>query len=234
MGDNDQALRYVGGGSLTFADGAGRRRHVLHGASFVVDQETAGILLQDLNVHPTDEPLDVPRGTGPAALVSIDGGRPPEAEQIPPQIDVARATKKELLEYAALLGLEISARAKVDSVRRRIEKERKRRQALRAPLVAPAAVAVGVVPAPTKRELLERAETLGLDLPKRATNDAIAAAIAAEEASRTAANQGGSSSPANDPEAPSSGEAGQPPDSSPSAGGAITLGDLPEGGKVKS
>lgn len=100
-----------------------------------------------------------------------------------------------------------------------------------------------VTPAPTKAQLLERASALGLELSKRATNDAITAAIAAEEqrladeAAATAAtassdgegDQGGST-PADDPDAVATGEAGTPPAETT---GAITLGDLPEGGKVQ-
>lgn len=90
--------------------------------------------------------------------------------------------------------------------------------------------------APTKAQLLEVAAALGLELPKRATNDAITAAIAAEEqrlADEAAAsgdgggNQGGTTS-ANDPGAESPGEADTPPAET----GAITLADIPDSAKV--
>lgn len=97
-------------------------------------------------------------------------------------------------------------------------------------------------PAPsTKAELRARADELGLSLPQRATNDQLAAAIAAEE-SRLAdeaaegqasdsgeGDQGGDGTPVDDPDATATGEAGTPPE----APGAITLGDLPSGA-VKS
>jgi hypothetical protein len=93
--------------------------------------------------------------------------------------------------------------------------------------------------APTKAELRARATELALDVPTRATNAEIAAAIDAEEsrladaaaaASSGERNEGGSGTPASDPGASASGEAGQPPSSD--TGGAITLGDLPDGAKV--
>lgn len=46
------------------------------------------------------------------------------------------------------------------------------------------------VPAPTKAELRERADALGLELPSRATNDELTEAIAAEEARLAAIEPG--------------------------------------------
>lgn len=99
-----------------------------------------------------------------------------------------------------------------------------------------------VAPVPTKAQLLARAAELGLELSKRATNDTISAAIKAEEqrladeASATAAaassdgeGDEGGHTPADDPDAVATGEAGTPPAET----GAITLGDFPESGKVQ-
>lgn len=160
-------LRYEGRGSLSFRDGSNTKRKVVADEFFLVDDETAEILLTDPNVVP----FDLPRGN-PA---TGEAGTPP----------------------------------------------------------APSA--------PTKAQLVARAEELTLELPKRATNAQLTAAIAAEEArladeaaaaaaaeasSSGEGDQGGEGTPADDPDATATGEAGTPPETVP---GAITLGDLPAG-----
>lgn len=189
-----KSLRYEGGGTLTFADGAGVRRRVLHGASFDVDAQTAAILLRDPDVHPATEGEDLPRGNS-APAIDIDQGRPPDVDETPPQIDLTTAKKKAMLEYAALLGLEITTRTKIDDVRASIEAELARRAELRAPLVDEAAVAL--------------------------VSDS------------DEGDQGGDGTPADDPDASASGEAGPPPSTGEDTGGAVTLGDLPSGAVVK-
>lgn len=95
----------------------------------------------------------------------------------------------------------------------------------------------------TKAELLGIAAPLGLELATRATKAEIVAAIEAEQlrladeastavdeaSSDGEGNQGGDATPGDDPDASASGEPGTPPSST----GPITLGDLPEGAKVK-
>jgi hypothetical protein len=91
---------------------------------------------------------------------------------------------------------------------------------------------------PSKTELRARADELGLDLPPRATNAALAEAIAAEEqrladeaqaSSSGESDQGGEASPADDSGAAAADEAGTPPANT----GAVTLGDLPDSAKLK-
>lgn len=184
----EKALRYTGGASLTFRDGAGARRTVQHGHTFLVDLATARILLEDPFVAQAEDdglPVELP----PVATV-VDGGRPPELDETPPQIDITSANKAALLEYAGLLGLSVTTRTTVPHLRASIEAELKRRQELRAPLVDEAAVAT-----------VDGAE----------------------------GNEGGEDAPGDDPDASATGEPGTPPEET----GAITLGDLPEGAKVK-
>jgi hypothetical protein len=134
----EKALRYEGGRSLTFRDASGARRTVRHGHHFTVDAATAKILLEDPQVMAADGPT-VPRETTPPQ-VSSDGHRPPEVTE-GQQIDVAKANKKALLEYAGLLGLTIATSTKVGDVRASIEAELARRAELKAPLVDEAAAA---------------------------------------------------------------------------------------------
>lgn len=100
MAPSTTSLRYDGGGSLTFRDESGHRRTVTHTATFEVDQTTAEILMRDPSVVPADE-------------------APSGSPQTPtrPAIDLATATKSELLEHAARLGLDVSRRMNVDDIR---------------------------------------------------------------------------------------------------------------------
>jgi len=234
---SEKALRYAGGGSLSFRDGAGARRHVLGGASFLVDAATARILLEDPAVTEGDVD-DVPR-ENTALQVPRDQGRAPLAEETPQQIDVAKATKPELLAYAKLLGLTIATKTTIDKVRARIEKELKRRQAMTAPLADPTSTAANTDQPVPFADVKARAIELGLKVVG-VNRPAIEAAIAAEDerlaeeaaaaqaSSSGGSDQGGSTS-ADDPDAGSSGEADTPPSSNT---GAVTLGDLPESAKA--
>jgi hypothetical protein len=93
----------------------------------------------------------------------------------------------------------------------------------------------------TKAELQAIAAELGLELPKRATNAELVASIEAEQtrlADEAAlasgdgegeGDEGGEDAPGDDPTASADGEPGTPPSST----GAVTLGDLPAGAKVR-
>lgn len=225
MGE-DTALRYDRAGSLTFRTSAGLRRTVQGGASFLVDAETAEILRKDPLISAADA-TDFPRGNT-AAMISVDGGRPPEVGQVPPQVDVATATKDELLTYAKLLGLDLAQRTKIADVRRSIERELKHRKALKAPLVDETANAVALAaaagpPAGLAAIAAARARARELGLPTTGKLADLQAAIVAAEATQ------GGSTPADDPGVGSPGEAGTPP---PGDTGPVTLADLPPGAKL--
>ena len=113
------------------------------------------------------------------------------------------------------------------------------------PAPGPTLVVVPDEPAEiTVAQLRTRAEALGLSVPARARKADLVAAIAtAEMAPEPAAepDEGGTSTPADDPDATSSEEAGTPPDideegdpippPAPSTAGTITLADLPPGAR---
>lgn len=95
------------------------------------------------------------------------------------------------------------------------------------PTVVPTTPAASTPAQPTKAELLARATELELEVPNRATNAAIAEAIAAEEARREA--EAAATAAIADAATATTGESDESGDST---GGAITLGDLPAGAKV--
>lgn len=114
--------------------------------------------------------------------------------------------------------------------------------------VEPAGPMLSVVPdeAPdleelTVAQLRERAVSLGLEVPARARKADLVAAITDATSAAPDPDEGGAFSPADEPDAESSGEAGTPPvldeegdplpPPTPSSAGTITLGDLPPGAR---
>lgn len=233
----EKALRYDGGGSLTFHDGTGARRTIQGGHPFLVDSSTARVLLEDPKVVEVDAD-EVEREVAPATAVVVDQGRPPEVEQTPPQLDLTTATKAALLEYAGLLGLTLAKSTTVAKAREAIEVELKRRQELKAPVVDPVAAALvdaprGNAPAAFAEFAAVKARAKELGIPVKGKRAELEAAIAAAEAQLSApadgGDQGGGATPGDDSEASATDEPGTPPSST----GAITLGDLPDSAKLK-
>lgn len=172
-------LVYLGGSTLSFGTGSGRRV-IGNGIPFQVEQGLAAILLRDPHVSLSERAE--PELSAPAGVRSSDG-----ASDVPRETSLAEMSKVELLAAAGTLGLVLPKRATNPAIALAIEAEQKR------------------------------------------LADEAAADAAAETSSDGGSDQGGDATPGDDPDAAATGEPGTPPSNT----GAVTLGDLPAGAKLK-
>lgn len=106
-------LVYRGGADLTFHDGTGQRRKVLHGEPFDVDRATADILRATDDVESPDEAAgrDEAEATGKEPRVADLRARAAELD-----LEVsARATKAQLQELIAEAEARLAAKASVEA-----------------------------------------------------------------------------------------------------------------------
>ena len=171
-------LVYLGGATLSFGTGSGRRI-ISNGIPFQVEQGLAAILLRDPHVSLAERAE--PELSAPAGERSSDGAG------VPRETTLAEMSKVELLAAAGTLGLVLPKRATNVAIAEAIEAEQKR------------------------------------------LADEAAAGAADETSSDGEGNEGGEDAPGDDPDASATGEPGTPPSST----GAVTLGDLPAGAKVR-